>query len=218
MPKTPRLDRDQLAQVTQATIGHYDARAEAFWRGTRDHDVSQNRETLLRHIEGVPPFSILDLGCGPGRDLLAFRELGHEVVGLDGARRFCEMAREQSGCEVLHQDILKLDLAAQRFDAIFANAVLFHVPTQELQRVLQDLWHALRTQGVFFASNPRGDNREGWQGDRYGAYHDHSRWTSLVTACGFDELEFYYRPPGRPRAEQPWLATVYRKRMTPAAV
>jgi SAM-dependent methyltransferase len=202
---------DELAVITTTTLAHYDRQAEAFWRGTRDHDVSQNRDALLRHVEGEPPLRILDLGCGPGRDLAAFRAMGHAPVGLEGSVRFCEMARESSGCEVLHQDLLSLDLPPAHFHGVFANASLFHVPTQELSRVLDDLWATLVPRGVLFSSNPRGDNTEGWHGDRYGAYHDHARWTALVTACGFEEVEHYYRPPGQPRHLQPWLATVYRK-------
>jgi len=205
------LDAEALASITAKTIGHYDERADAFWEGTRGHDVSQNRDALLRHLTGEAPLRILDFGCGPGRDLLAFRSLGHAPVGLDGAERFCEMAREVSGCEVLHQDMLALALPEEAFDGVFANASLFHVPTQELPRVLVELWHALVPEGVLFASNPRGDNSEGWNGDRYGAYHDRDVWHSLVIASGFTELEHYYRPAGRPLREQPWLATVFRK-------
>lgn len=205
------LDPSTLEHITRRTIGHYDARAEAFWEGTRDHEVDQNRQALLRHIEDEAPLRILDLGCGPGRDLAAFKELGHTPVGLDGSSRFCEMAREHSGCEVLHQDMLGLELPAASFHGVFANASLFHVPTQELPRVLRLLWDGLRARGVLFCSNPRGDNREGWQGERYGAYHDLERWRALVGGCGFEELEHYYRPPGRPRSQQPWLATVFRK-------
>lgn len=205
------LDRTELRTITATTLAHYDQQAEAFWHGTRDHDVSQNRDALLRHIEATPPFRVLDLGCGPGRDLIRFRELGHEPVGLDGSIRFCEMARELSGCQVLHQDFLALDLPIAHFHGVFANASLFHVPTQELDGVLDRLRDALLPRGVLFSSNPRGDNREGWQGDRYGAYHDHERWRSIVTARGFEEIEHYYRPPGKPRHQQPWLATVYRK-------
>ena len=210
-PKEAPLDRAALASITRSTVGHYQARAEGFWLGTRDHDVSQNRDALLRHLRVDGPARILDLGCGPGRDLMAFATAGHDPVGLDGSQRFCEMARHNAKCEVLHQDFLALSLPANAFDGIFANASLFHVPRQELPRVLTDLWSTLRPDGVFFASNPRGDNREGFNGARYGSYHDHAHWQSLVTACGFVELEHYYRPPGRPRAEQPWLATVYRK-------
>lgn len=207
----PDLDTDQLAQITRTTVAHYNTRAESFWEGTRDHDVSQNRDALLRHIEGDAPFRILDLGCGPGRDLLAFKRLGHDPVGLDGAIRFCEMARETAECEVLHQDMLALDLPPGGFDGVFANASLFHVPMQELAAVLSALHAALVPAGVLFSSNPRGDNNEGWSGDRYGAYHDHERWRGTVTACGFTELEHYYRPTGAPRHRQPWLASTFRK-------
>jgi SAM-dependent methyltransferase len=205
------LSDDELREISSSTLAHYEHGAESFQAGTRDHDVSQNIAALLRHLSGAPPYTILDLGCGPGRDLITFRSLGHESVGLDGAERFVEMARAASGCEVLHQDFLALDLPPGRFHGVFANAALFHVPTQELPRVLRELHEALRPRGVLFSSNPRGQNTEGWHGDRYGAYHDLESWRRFVSAAGFAELEHYYRPPGRPRREQPWLATVWRK-------
>lgn len=200
-----------LTAISSRTLAHYERSADAFRIGTADHDVSQNRDALLAAIEGPPPFRLLDLGCGPGRDLAAFQALGHAAVGLDGCASFVDMARGATGCEVLHQDFLALDLPAARFDGVFANASLFHVPRRELPRVLGELRTALAPRGVLFASNPRGDDEEGWSGDRYGAYYTLETWRSLVTAAGFEELSHYYRPPGRPRAEQPWLATVWRR-------
>ena len=200
----------QPKAISARTIAHYDQRAESFWQGTRDHDVRQNIEALLRHIEGEPPFAILDFGCGPGRDLAAFRALGHEPIGLEGAARLAAMAREHSGCEVWEQDFLALDLPARRFDGVFANASLFHVPRADLPRVLRELRATLKPRGVLFASNPRGHNEEGWQGERYGAWHDLEAWRGFMQAAGFGELEHYYRPPGLPRERQPWLASVWR--------
>jgi SAM-dependent methyltransferase len=197
--------------IVAGTLEHYSQRADDFWEGTRGHDVSQNIEALLSHIEGRPPFAILDFGCGPGRDLKTFVTLGHQPVGLEGVARFAEMARAHSGCEVLQQDFLKLDLPAERFDGIFANAALFHVPGAELPRVLRELHTALKPAGVLFSSNPRGDNEEGWNRGRYGAYHDLANWQRYVTQAGFVELMHYYRPPGLPRDQQPWLASVWRK-------
>ena len=205
------LDPKNLEQIAAITLGHYQQSAEGFREGTRDHDVSQNIDALLRHIQGTPPFTILDFGCGPGRDLQTFTRLGHIAVGLDGTERFTQMAREDSGCEVLHQDFLKLDLPAGRFDGIFANASLFHVPTQELRQVLGKLYATLKPGGVLLSSNPRGDNSEGWNGERYGAYHDLEHWRAMLTAAGFVELEHYYRPAGLPRDQQPWLVSVWRK-------
>ena len=204
-------DAAALREIARVTLGHYEAMADEYWAGTRDHDVSQNRAALLAAIEGAPPFSILDLGCGPGRDLVAFREAGHDPVGLDGAASFVAMARRRSGCEVLHQDFLALDLPAARFDGIFANASLFHVPRQELPRVLRQLRAALRPGGVLFSSNPRGDNREGWAGGRFGCFLDLETWRGHAGGAGFAELDHYYRPPGKPRHEQFWLASVWRK-------
>ena len=212
MTDRARFDPEKLAEISALTVGHYDRHAERFWEGTKDHDVSQNRDALLRHLPVDRSLKILDLGCGPGRDLMAFLALGHSPVGLDAASTFCQMARSASGCEVLHQDMLALDLPAEHFDGVFANASLFHVPTQELPQVLDHLWRTLVPEGILFSSNPRGNNTEGFNGDRYGAYHDHARWRGMVTARGFEELEHYFRPPGRPRHQQPWLATVYRKR------
>jgi SAM-dependent methyltransferase len=103
-----RIGAEQLHHISEVTIAHYDRLAKGFWDGTRDHDVSQNYAALLDAIEGDPPYSILDLGCGPGRDLRYFRSLGHDAVGLDGSKEFVAMARSYSGCEVLHQDFLAM--------------------------------------------------------------------------------------------------------------
>ncbi|TDV60607.1 bifunctional 2-polyprenyl-6-hydroxyphenol methylase/3-demethylubiquinol 3-O-methyltransferase UbiG [Pseudomonas sp. LP_7_YM] len=206
-----KLDPQVLAQITAMTLGNYNDVAESFREGTRDHDVSQNIDALLRNVQSTTPFQILDFGCGPGRDLRTFTALGHIAVGLDGSQRFAEMARADSGCEVLQQNFLELDLPSERFDGIFANASLFHVPGQELPRVLRELCAALKPGGVLLSSNPRGNNQEGWKGERYGAFHDLESWRALLSAAGFVEVEHYYRPEGLPREQQPWLASVWRR-------
>ncbi len=216
MPKAPRplvhLAPREMAACARSTVSHYQRHAEDFRDGTKDHDVSQNVEALLRHLPGAPPQRILDLGCGPGRDLSTFLARGHVPVGLDGAAAFVAMAREATGCEVWHQDFLALDLPAARFDGIFANAALFHVPTQALGRVMGELRRALAPAGVLFCSNPRGPDIERQQGLRYGSYLTFETWSRFLDAAGFELVEHYYRPPGLPRAEQPWLATVSRAR------
>jgi SAM-dependent methyltransferase len=201
-----------MKEISKRTLAHYDQRAEDFWQGTRGHDVRQNIDALLGAIQGEPPFTILDFGCGPGRDLKALTELGHVAVGLEGSARFAAMARAWSGCEVLEQDFLALDLPPARFDGVFANAALFHVPSRELPRVLGELHAALKPGGVLFSSNPRGANEEGWNRGRYGVYHDLETWRRYLTAAGFSELSHYYRPPGLPREQQPWLASTWRRR------
>jgi SAM-dependent methyltransferase len=206
-----KLNREELAKTSALTLDHYNERAEAFWEGTRDHDVSQNIAALLQAIEGKPPFTILDLGCGPGRDLKVLSDLGHVAIGLEGAARFAAMARNHSGCEVWEQDFLELNLPESRFDGVFANAALFHVPSQALPRVLGELLASLKPGGVLFSSNPRGQNQEGWNDGRYGVYHDLETWRRHLRAAGLTELAHYYRPEGLPFERQPWLASLWRR-------
>ena len=212
MSPTPRTyDAEQVRRLSDTTIAYYDRFAQAFWDGTRHHDVSQNYAAFLNAIEGDPPYSILDLGCGPGRDLSHFRSLGHEAVGLDGSRHFAAMARSHSQCEVLRQDFLTMQLPESRFHGVFANASLFHVPSQELPRVLLERFTTLRPRGVLFSSNPRGNDEEGLSDGRYACFFDFDTWRNYVTSAGFVEVGHYYRPPGLPRHKQPWLATIWRK-------
>jgi SAM-dependent methyltransferase len=206
-----RLEPQELDKIATATLAYYERHAEDFRAGTRNHDVSQNVSALLRHIEGESPLKILDFGCGPGRDLKAITRLGHTAIGLEGAAGFAAMTRADTGCEVWQQDFLRLDLPCGRFDGIFANASLFHVPSQELPRVLRQLHAALKPGGVLFSSNPHGQNEEGWNHGRYGAYHDLKAWRRYMLDAGLIELEHYYRPTGLPRERQPWLASVWRR-------
>lgn len=203
--------KEELTEISRGTLAHYEQNAASFREGTWDHDVSENISALLAAIPGNGPHRVLDLGCGPGRDLVAFLARGHLPTGLDGAAEFVGMARETSGAPVWHQDFLSLDLPDAAFDGVFANASLFHVPAQELPRVLSELLACLRPGGVLFTSNPRGDNSEGWNGPRYGAFHDLPGWRRFVLAAGFAEIDHYYRPPGLPREQQPWLASLWRR-------
>lgn len=199
-----------MSNYTKQTIKHYEDNHESFWEGTKDHDVSQNIEALLHYIEGQAPYRILDFGCGPGRDLKQFKDLGHEPYGLDGSENFVRMAKEYSGCQVFHQNFLELDLPASFFDGIFANASLFHVPKDQLGNLLEKLHMALKPNGILFSSNPRGRG-ENFDGSRYGNYMELEEYSEITSATGFKLVHHYYRPQGQPIENCPWLACVLLK-------
>jgi SAM-dependent methyltransferase len=196
------------SEIAARTLAHYQQNAVAFEEGTRDHDVSQNYAALLNALDGRSGLRILDFGCGPGRDLSAFRALGQSPTGLDGCEAFANYAREHTGCEVLHQNFFELALGDRQFDGVFANASLFHVPLALLPGVLAELRRVLVPGGVLFCSNPRAFHgyEEGWQGERYGCYLTIDGWTEVIAAAGFVLEQHYLRPSGRPAAQQPWIA------------
>ncbi|SHH16347.1 bifunctional 2-polyprenyl-6-hydroxyphenol methylase/3-demethylubiquinol 3-O-methyltransferase UbiG [Massilia sp. CF038] len=202
---------DDTDDIARRTLDYYNRHALQFFNGTIDHDVSQNITALLDALPAPGPLTILDLGCGPGRDLKQFSSMGHRAIGLDGAGEFASMARSYSGCEVWQQDLLHLDLPPALFDGVFANAVLFHVPSKLLPGVLAQLHATIKPGGALFTSNPRGNNEEGWNGPRYGSYYDYATWEQYLLAAGFSALHHYYRPANLPREQQPWLASVWRK-------
>lgn len=202
---------EDLRCAPDLTIAAYDRMADEYWDDARHRDLAADYALFLRHIDGSGPFELLDLGCGPGRDLRYFASLGHKVLGIDGSARFVAMARAYSGCRVLRQNLVKLRLPGQHFDGIFASASLFHVPPDDLPRVLSALRTALKVRGVLFALNPRGRDEQGWLGDRFCCYYRLSTWRRTLQAAGFLELAHAYRPLGVPRSRQPWISTVWRR-------
>lgn len=109
------------------------------------------------------------------------------------------------------QNFAEPDLPKNRFDGIFANASLFHVPKERIETVLAALLGSLRPDGVLFSSMPRGNDEEGFIGRRYGVYYKDETWLSLCKDAGFDPIHHYYRPDGVSRDQQQWLASVWRR-------
>jgi SAM-dependent methyltransferase len=180
------------------TLAHYNQGAESFRTGTQDHDVSQNIAAMLRHVEGQPPFTILDFGCGPGRDLRTFRDLGHVAIGLEGAPRFAAMAREWSGCDVENRTSSARS-AAWTIRRHFRERVALSRSGAELH-VLGEL-RAHEPAGVV-RLEPAWKQREGW--NRGASALSRSRRVASLPCCrGVRRAGHYYRPPGVPREQQP---------------
>jgi SAM-dependent methyltransferase len=197
----------------QITIDEYQATAASFRDGTWNHDVSQNRDALIAAMPRKPGI-ILDFGCGPGRDLVAFKDLGHIAIGLDATPAFVEMAKQVSGCEVWQQSFLNLDLPKEHFDGIFANASLLHVPRASMVKVLDDLCQALVPGGAIMISICRGDS-EGYvprpTGYRFVAGWEYETLAPCLEKARFEILHHYYRPPDAPPEAQFWLVIVARR-------
>jgi SAM-dependent methyltransferase len=201
-----------MEQLEHVTIAEYQTTAESFRDGTWDHDVSQNRAALIAAMPNNPG-RILDFGCGPGRDIVAFQSEGHDVIGLDATPAFVEMA-QQIGGEVWQQNFLNLDLPEQFFDGIFANASLLHVPQSDMLRVLKDLYRSLIPGGAILMSLARGQG-EGFvdrlTGQRYTSYWEYETIAPLLEQAGFSIGHHYYRPPGLPQPMQSWVVVVAKR-------
>jgi hypothetical protein len=186
-------------------------RAEAFWEGTRDHDVSQNIEALLRHIGPRRPSRSSISAAGRGATLLDFTRRGHRHR-LEGARRWRKWRVTHSGCEVWEQDFLSLICPRPFSTASLPMPRCSMCRVRELPRVLRQIAREPQAGGVLFSSNPA--RRQ--PGERSTASATAPTMTSnLAEYLRGSGLSSNWSttivPPGLPREQQPWLASVWRK-------
>ena len=149
--------------MSDLTLGYYDENAEDFIAGTVDVDVSTLQKKFLENIPKNG--SILDLGCGSGRDTKSFMQMGYDVTAIDGSPELCEMASAYAGCEVRCMDFFQID-DVNRFDGVWACASVLHVEKKRIPELLFILEKALRPGGAIYLSFKYGN----FEGERDGRY------------------------------------------------
>ncbi len=162
---------------------YYNENAAEYFDHTIDLDM---RVYLDRFLEFLPDSgSILDLGCGSGRDSAYFLSLGYDVTALDGSEEMCSLASVHIGKDVLHMTFEEMDFE-EVFDGVWANASLLHVPRNEMEGILRKISRSLKKDGALYITLRYGDF-EGEIGKRYFTYY---RTRSLKELLGeFEELE-----------------------------
>jgi SAM-dependent methyltransferase len=137
------------------SIGYYDRNSAAFFARTAHADLGAAQTRFLTHVPKGG--SILEAGCGSGRDALAFARAGYSVTAFDGSAKMAELARAHTGLAVLHKRFEEVDWA-DAFDGIWSCACLLHVPRSELRGAMARLARALKPGGAWFMSFKYGDS------------------------------------------------------------
>ena len=128
-----------------------------------------------------PGSHILDLGCGPGRDIRIFSEGGHKPIGIELNPEFSEMARRQG--DVIQGDIRNISsiFTPSSFDGVWAQASLVHLEKSEIALVLDDLRDLLKPNGLLYACVPA-TGETGWLDES-----DGRRWYTTWQEDSFEE-------------------------------
>ncbi|MCI8949300.1 MAG: methyltransferase domain-containing protein [Lachnospiraceae bacterium] len=166
-------------------IDYYNKYAANVFENTVELDTEDTiREFLALLEEGD---TILDLGCGSGRDSLIFYELGYDVTPLDGAEEMCRLAEVHTGLDVLQMTYEEMEFDGA-FDGVWAYQSLIHIPKEELPGIFKRVAKALEEDGIFFLSMKLGDS-DGFRGERYFNAFSEKELCSLLEGDGYFKVE-----------------------------
>ena len=156
------------------SIEYYNKYAAKVYEDTVDVDMSEIMEEFLKLLEEGD--TILDLGCGSGRDSLTMYELGFDVTPLDASEEMCKLAEIHTGL-----DVLQMTFEEMEFEA------LVHIPKNEMPEILGRLHDALCEGGILYMSVKKGDF-EGFRGERYFTDYTGDSLTSMISRTGLFEI------------------------------
>ena len=191
------------------TLDYYNTNATTFASSTRSVDFTQTQDKFLHLLP--PAASILDFGCGSGRDTKYFLDAGMHVDATDGSEELCKLASEYTGIPVRQMLFEELDAKAQ-YDGIWACSSILHLPKDALKDVLMKMIAALKEQGIIYTSFKYGT----FEGERNGRFFtDFTEETFEEFVSDVDEIkieESWITGDVRPgRGDERWLNLILRK-------
>ena len=166
------------------TVSYYEANAEAFVARTVGTDMGPFHARFLRYVPAGG--TILDAGCGSGRDTRRFLEMGYRVTAMEPTEALARLAEAHSGQPVLRLRFQEMAFC-EAFDGIWAAASLLHVPQREVGNVFRRLIRSLRISGACFMSFKRGSGERFDAGGRL--YHDQTLASLGELLRGYPQLE-----------------------------
>ena len=194
-------------EMTNRTIDYYNDNADEYFNSVISADMTENYTRFLQYVpKGA---SIVDLGCGSGRDLKYFKDNGYEAEGLDASEKLCILAREYSGCPVLCTDFLSWK-TERRYDAFWANASLLHLTEKEITTFFEQKTGYLAEGGIFYMSMktgiPQGDDPKG----RYFTPFSEELLEQLLKASKLELIDRWSNSDALGRSDTKWMSVIFR--------
>ena len=195
--------------MDKITLNHYNTHAQDFVQGTVGVDFHITQERFLAQLEKGA--SILDFGCGSGRDTKYFLERGYGVEATDGSAELCKLASEYTGISVKQLLFDELE-AVDKYDGIWACASILHLAWDDLVAVMQKMARAVRSGGIIYTSFKYGQF-SGERNGRFFTYLDEEGLARLLKEVGgLAVKELWITGDVRPgRGEEKWLNVLLKK-------
>ena len=191
------------------TIDYYNKNSEKFYKNTVHIDLSELYPKFLRHIPDNG--TILDLGCGSGRDSLYFLEKGYIVTSVDASEEMVRLSSELTGQKTQYLRMQDIEFKNE-FNGIWACASLLHIDKKLTESVFNILCNALRDDGVLYASYKYGKGTSILE-DRYYNNYDETSFAEVIdNVNNFEILTYWITKELRPnRIDEKWLNVILKK-------
>jgi superfamily II DNA or RNA helicase/HKD family nuclease len=187
---------------TALTLNYYNQNASTFFDSTVNVDMSALHDRFLSAVSAGG--SVLDAGCGSGRDAKAFLDRGYRVTAFDASSELAHLAQEHTGIEIQVRSFFDVNEHSQ-YDGIWACASLLHVPTEHLPRALQSLWKALRPGGAFYLSFKLGTGEREHEGRHFTDVSDGQLRGWFADMSDVSCIESWISNDQRPGRSEQWL-------------
>ena len=193
---------------TEYTLNYYNEQAEKFVQGTVDVEFSHLQNQFIEMLPAGG--TILDLGCGSGRDSKAYKNAGFKVIAVDGSEALCKIAGEYIGQEVICCKFQDLEVKG-KLDGVWACATLLHLEKEDVVKTMQKLTDCLVPGGIFYASFKYGD----FSGDRNGRFFTDMTEDSFAELLkqveGLEIVKQIITEDARPDRSERWLNVFLKK-------
>ena len=191
------------------TLNYYNENAKSFIEGTVNVDFVKVQDIFLQLLPSRG--TILDFGCGSGRDTKYFLEHGYKVDAIDGSIELCKFASVYTGINVKHKLFHELT-DAEKYDGIWACASILHVKKTELSEILQKMCNATKNNGIIYVSFKYGN----FEGERNGRYFTDMTEESMSELLAYIpelkvEKQWITGDVREGRGDERWLNMILRK-------
>lgn len=193
----------------RSTIDYYNRIADSYYWTTVGIDMSKLRNAFAAYLPAEA--RVIDLGCGSGRDVMAFGDMGHEASGLDASKELVELAKERLEVKASVGDMVTWR-ASEPYDGIWCCASLIHLNEEEKKRFFGNLQYNLKPGGVIYISVKEGietgTNEEGV----YTSNCTAEELKSFLNGAGCEILETVVTEDAMGRPGVKWLNVIAKKR------
>lgn len=191
-----------------STIDYYNTHAAQFADSTFAVDMESLYQPFLALLSANA--HILDVGCGSGRDSLAFKNKGYQVAAFDYSEELVKKATELTGVVIRHQSFYDID-ESEVYDGIWACASLLHCERERLVEVLQKLVTALKPRGVVYMSFKYGDSDREKDGRYFTDLNEEQAVGVLAQLDSVELLRQWVTEDQRPERDEKWLNLLIKK-------